>query len=172
MYVANRMSSCCDVGRAMAQAVSRLFLTAKGWFYARVSVCGIYGGQSDTGHVYLRVLRFSPVSIIPPWLYTYISSGGWTIDPLVAAVQRHCHTQRERTSCDVHMITSTLMSCDSNVIGYGLVNRSSIPGRGINFVITSTLTLTPTQSPLQLLPDDFFLGIKSSGSDAVHSTFI
>jgi hypothetical protein len=76
IYVANRMSFCCDVGRAMAQAVSRLSLTAKGWFYARVSVCGIYGVQSDTGQVYLRVLRFSPVSIIPPWLYTYISSGG------------------------------------------------------------------------------------------------
>jgi hypothetical protein len=36
---------------------------------ARVIPCGIYGGQSGTGTSFLRVLQFSPVSIIiPPWL--------------------------------------------------------------------------------------------------------
>jgi hypothetical protein len=41
------------------------------------------------GQVFLRVLRFSPVSIIPPGLHTHISSRGWTIGPLVATIQRH-----------------------------------------------------------------------------------
>jgi hypothetical protein len=34
------------------------------------------------GQVSDRVLRFSTVSIIPPWLSTHISPGGWTIGPL------------------------------------------------------------------------------------------
>jgi hypothetical protein len=42
--------------------------------------------------VSLRVPRFSPVSVIPPGLYTRISSGGWAIGPFVAAVQRHILT--------------------------------------------------------------------------------
>jgi hypothetical protein len=35
---------------------------------------------------FLRVLRISPASIIPPGLHSYISSREWTIDPLVSAV--------------------------------------------------------------------------------------
>jgi hypothetical protein len=40
--------------------------------------------------VFLRVLRVSPVNVIPLWLHTYVglSSGEWTIGPLVAAVNR------------------------------------------------------------------------------------
>jgi hypothetical protein len=44
------------------------------------------------GQVFLRVLRFSPVNIIPPSLSKLISSGGWTICPIVAAVQRRSLT--------------------------------------------------------------------------------
>jgi hypothetical protein len=47
----------------MAQVVSRWPLTAEARVRARVSPCEICGGQSGTGQVYLRVLRFSPVSI-------------------------------------------------------------------------------------------------------------
>jgi hypothetical protein len=43
------------------------------------------------GQVFLLVLRLSPVSIIPPWFSTLIT-WGWTIGPLVAAVQRHSFT--------------------------------------------------------------------------------
>jgi hypothetical protein len=52
----------------MAQAVSRRPLTAEDRVHARVSSCGICGGQIVTGTGFLRVLRFSLVSIIPPWL--------------------------------------------------------------------------------------------------------
>ena len=47
-------------GRAMAQAFSRLTLTAEAWFRSQVSRCEIYGGQSGTG----TVLRLSSVGII------------------------------------------------------------------------------------------------------------
>jgi hypothetical protein len=62
-------------GRAMAQVVSRRPLTAEARVRARVNPCGICGGQSGTGTGSLRVLRFSPVSIIPPSFSKLISSG-------------------------------------------------------------------------------------------------
>jgi hypothetical protein len=43
---------------AMAQVVSRRPLTAEAPVRARVSPRGIYGGQSDIGQAFLRVLRF------------------------------------------------------------------------------------------------------------------
>jgi hypothetical protein len=50
---------------AIAQVVSRRPLTTE----ARVSPCGIYGGQSVTGTGFPRVIRFSPVNFIPPVLH-------------------------------------------------------------------------------------------------------
>jgi hypothetical protein len=41
------------------------------------------------GQVFLQVLRFFPLSIIPPWLSILIPLGEWIVGPLVAAVQRH-----------------------------------------------------------------------------------
>jgi hypothetical protein len=65
--------------RAIAQAVSRRLLTKEGLVCAQVSPCGICGGQSGTGQVFLRVLRFSPVSIITPLLHIH-SSIIWGMD--------------------------------------------------------------------------------------------
>jgi hypothetical protein len=51
------------MGRAMAHVASRLPLTAEARVRARANPCGICGGQSGSGTGFLRVLRFSPVSI-------------------------------------------------------------------------------------------------------------
>jgi hypothetical protein len=59
----------------MAQAVSRRPLTTEARVRAQVNPCGICDGQSGTGTGFLRVLRFSPVNIIPPSLSKLISSG-------------------------------------------------------------------------------------------------
>jgi hypothetical protein len=52
------------IGRAMAQAVSRQPLTAA----ARVNPVGFVVQKVALGQVFLRVLRFSRVNIIPPWV--------------------------------------------------------------------------------------------------------
>jgi hypothetical protein len=64
-----------SVGRAMAQAVSHRPFTAGAWVRARVNPREICGGQSGTGTVFLRVIRFSPVNIVPPLLSKLIPSG-------------------------------------------------------------------------------------------------
>ena len=57
------------MGCAMAQAVSRRPLTVKARVRSRVSPCGICGGQNGSGTGFPRVLRFSPISFIPPVLH-------------------------------------------------------------------------------------------------------
>lgn len=52
------------IGYDMAQAVSQQPLEAR--IRDRVSSCGICGRQRAMRQVYLRVIRFSPVSVIPP----------------------------------------------------------------------------------------------------------
>jgi hypothetical protein len=51
----------------MAQTVSRRPLTAAAWVRAQVNPVGFVVDKVALGQVYPRVLRFSPVSIIPPW---------------------------------------------------------------------------------------------------------
>jgi hypothetical protein len=51
----------------MAQAVRRRPLTAAAWVRARVNPVGFVVDEVALGQVFLRVLRFSPVSIILPW---------------------------------------------------------------------------------------------------------
>jgi len=50
----------------MAQTLSRRFLTLEARVYARVSQFWICGRKVALGQVFLQVLRFFPVSIIPP----------------------------------------------------------------------------------------------------------
>jgi hypothetical protein len=53
-----------QVGRTVAQAVSRWLPTTAAWVRVR-GACGVCGGQSGTGAGFLRVLRV-PLPIIPP----------------------------------------------------------------------------------------------------------
>jgi hypothetical protein len=53
----------------MAQAVIRRPLTAEDRDRARV-------GKVEVGQVFLRIIRFSPVDIISPWLSILIITGG------------------------------------------------------------------------------------------------
>jgi hypothetical protein len=50
----------------MDQAVNQRPLTAESNVRARVNPCGFVGDKVALGQVFLRVLRFSPVNIIPP----------------------------------------------------------------------------------------------------------
>jgi hypothetical protein len=45
---------------------------AEAWVRCQASQCGICDGQSDTVTGFLRVLQFSPVSIIPLTLHTHL----------------------------------------------------------------------------------------------------
>jgi hypothetical protein len=70
-------------GRAIAQAASRRFLTAEARVRAQVNPYGIYGGRIGNG------IGVSPSFSVLPFhrsIFTYVSSGGWTIGPLAAAV--------------------------------------------------------------------------------------
>jgi hypothetical protein len=58
----------------MAQAISRRSLTAEARVRARV---GFVVDKVALGQVSLRVFRFHPVSIIPPWLSTLIYHVGF-----------------------------------------------------------------------------------------------
>jgi hypothetical protein len=57
-----------QIGRAMAQAVSRRPPTAEARVRSRVNV-GFVVDKVALGQVFLRVLRFSPVNFIPPVLH-------------------------------------------------------------------------------------------------------
>jgi hypothetical protein len=56
---------------ALAQGISQPFI-AENTIRYQASSCGIYGGRLDTGTGFLEVLRFSPVSITPLMLRTYL----------------------------------------------------------------------------------------------------
>jgi hypothetical protein len=66
LYQNIRSSNVLNKGRALAQAVSFLLLTAAGRFRAQVKSCGVCSGQSSTGAGFLRVLRFPLPVLIPP----------------------------------------------------------------------------------------------------------
>jgi hypothetical protein len=66
------------LGRAIAEAVSRWLPTAAARVQSRVWSSGIFGGQSDVGAGFLRVLRF-PLPFIPPNYPSSQSPGAGTI---------------------------------------------------------------------------------------------
>jgi hypothetical protein len=71
-----------SMGRAMAQAVSHRPLTAEARVRNRVSPCGICSVRSGTETGFLRVLRVSPVNIIPPWFSVLVYHMGMNNMPV------------------------------------------------------------------------------------------
>jgi hypothetical protein len=71
----------------MAEAVSRRPLSAETQLRSQVSPCGICVGYKCTGTHFLRILRFSPVRIVPPMRHTHLhlpfaltrSTKGWIL---------------------------------------------------------------------------------------------
>jgi hypothetical protein len=57
-----------QAGPAMVEAVSHLSPTVKAWVRAWESPCGFVVDNKALGQISVRVLRFSPVNIIPAWL--------------------------------------------------------------------------------------------------------
>jgi hypothetical protein len=88
------------VGRAMTQAVGCLPPTAEAWVHFRVSHVRFVVDKLQLGQGFLRVRRFYPVNIIPPWLSVLVSSGRWTIGPLVTAVHMISPYRHEQCSCE------------------------------------------------------------------------
>jgi hypothetical protein len=68
------------------------------------------------GQVFLWVLQLSFVSIIPPCLHVHISPGGWTIDPLVAIVQRHSLTPSIWTTRTMNCSLYYVIACKVQLI--------------------------------------------------------
>jgi hypothetical protein len=56
-------------GRALFYALIRRLLIAGTRVLSHVTLCEICGGQSGTGHVFIRVLQFTPDYIIPPMIH-------------------------------------------------------------------------------------------------------
>jgi hypothetical protein len=80
-------------GRALTQAVRCHPFTAETRVRARVNLCGICGGQSGTGtNLSLGSSVFPSRYHFTVSLRTHIWSGGWTIVPLAATVQRRSLT--------------------------------------------------------------------------------
>jgi hypothetical protein len=61
----NRVGLGSQLGRAIAQAITRWLPTAAARVRARIRSCGICAGQSGTGADFLRVLRFPLLNLIP-----------------------------------------------------------------------------------------------------------
>jgi hypothetical protein len=75
------------MSRVIAQAVSRRRPTATDRVRVQVRLCGICGGQRDTGVDFLRVLRFPLPILIPPTApHSALPSGAGTMGQLVADV--------------------------------------------------------------------------------------
>jgi hypothetical protein len=80
-----------------------------------IIIVGYIADELTLGQTLLRVLRFSPVSIIPPLLSVRMSPGLRTTDPLVAAVQRR----------SVTLSTWTITSCLYQAAAFGSKAYSS-----------------------------------------------
>jgi hypothetical protein len=94
----------------IAQAVSRRLPTAEAQINAQVSPCGIVVDKVALGQVFLRVLRFSPVRIIPLLLHIH-SCIIWGIDkgPVRGPVtQRHSLIPSQQFNSIQFLIISVL----------------------------------------------------------------
>jgi hypothetical protein len=66
----------------MAKALSRRPLTAEAWVDAPSVRVGFVMGKVVLGQVLLRLIRVSPVNIMPPWLSIFIYLWGMNNRPV------------------------------------------------------------------------------------------
>jgi hypothetical protein len=95
----------------MAQVVSRRPLTVEVRIRARINprwICGPSGTGTDSSPSYL-IFPCQYHSTVP--LCTHIQSGGWTISPLVPAVQRHEEEQQLFSHTHVMHFQSLVGNC-------------------------------------------------------------
>jgi hypothetical protein len=101
----------------MAQAVSRRPVTAAAWVRAQVNSVGFVVDKVALGQVFLRVLRLSPVNIIPPWApqFRKLKKNGLFIHPFThphprtdkkarnggrSSVRRQFHTHNQNNTLE------------------------------------------------------------------------
>jgi hypothetical protein len=103
----------------MAQVVTRRPLTAVARFRARVSQCGICVDQVTVEQVFLRVFRFYPINIIPPWLCILIYIIGQSSETQSHPIYRNNNNNNNKqTNKDEHSVSVYSVWADIHRVFY------------------------------------------------------
>jgi hypothetical protein len=106
-----------NLGRAIAQTVSRWFPTAAARVRSQVKSCGICGGQSGAGAVFLRVLLFPLPVLIPPTApHSTSIIRGWYNRPIsdrrTKWTQSHPTSKNLKKNCTLNHLECSFPLCD------------------------------------------------------------
>jgi hypothetical protein len=84
-------------------------LTVEALVRARAGTCMICGGQSDSGTGFVRVLRFSHVNVIPPWLSTPIYHLGMINKPVGGRSSDTQSHSIDMNNSNKHIVVATVL---------------------------------------------------------------
>jgi hypothetical protein len=102
-------------GRAVTRPLFSGFAPQKSGFAPRAVRMGFVVDQVIDGQVFLRVLRFFPVSVTPLLLHIYSCTGGWTIGPLEAKLPQGHSLTSIYVCLSICVQISTRIQPESNV---------------------------------------------------------